>query len=182
MADLLDVPMIDGTVHASDVVVAGVEIARLNATATQKQSATDFSADAQLRNGASAALSGVLSPLDVGYRVRLDTADLKQGALAARLTAPSTIQVQGQDIAIDSLLLDVGGGRIGVRGTVAETLSLAVSIDKLPLAIANAIRPDLALGGTIDGSAAVTGTRSAPDIGFDLKGRAILPRPFARPA
>ena len=102
--------------------------------------------------------------------MRLDTADLKQGALAARLTAPSTIEVQGQDIAIDNLLLDVGGGRIGVRGTVAETLSLAVSIDRLPLAIANAIRPDLALGGTIDGSAAVTGTRSAPDIAFDLKG------------
>ena len=115
----------------------------------------------------------MLSPLDVGYRLRLDTADLKQGALAARLTAPSTIQVQGQDIAIDNLLLEVGGGRIGVRGTVAEKLSLAVSIDRLPLAIANAIRPDLALGGTIDGSAAVTGTRSAPDIAFDLKGRAI---------
>ena len=48
--------MIDGTVHASDVVVAGIEIARLNATATQKQSATSFSADAQLRNGASVAV------------------------------------------------------------------------------------------------------------------------------
>ena len=104
---------------------------------------------------------------------RLDTADLKQGALAARLTAPSTIQVQGQDIAIDSLLLDVGGGQVGVRGTIAEKLNLAVSIKALPLAIANAIRPDLALGGTIDGSAAVTGTRAAPDVAFDLKGRAI---------
>ena len=112
-------------------------------------------------------------PLDGGYRVRLDTADLKQGALAARLTAPSTIQVQGQDIAIDNLLLDVGGGQVGVRGTVAEKLNLAVSIKALPLAIANAIRPDLALGGTIDGSAAVTGTRAAPDVAFDLKGRAI---------
>jgi translocation and assembly module TamB len=173
VADLLKVPMIDGTAHVSDAVIAGIEIARLNATATQKESATNFSADAQLKNGASAAVSGALSPLDGGYRVRLDTADLKQGALAARLTAPSTIQVQGQDIALDNLLLDVGGGRIGVRGTVAEKLSLAVSISKLPLAIANAIRPDLALGGTIDGSASVTGTRTAPEIGFDLKGRAI---------
>ena len=100
--------------------------------------------------------------LDGGYRVRLDTVDLKQGALAARLTAPSTIQVQGQDIAIDNLLLDVGGGQVGVRGTIAEKLNLAVSIKALPLAIANAIRPDLALGGTIDGSAAVTGTRARP--------------------
>ena len=129
MADLLNVPMIDGTAHASDVVVAGIEIARLNATANQKESATNFSADAQLRNGASAAVSGALSPVDGGYRLRLDTADLKQGALAARLTAPSTIQVQGQDIAIDNLLLDVGGGQVGVRGTIAEKLSLAVSIN-----------------------------------------------------
>ena len=48
MADLFNVPMIDGTVHASDVAVAGIEIARLNATATQKESTTNFSADAQL--------------------------------------------------------------------------------------------------------------------------------------
>ena len=172
-ADLFNVPVIDGTAHASDVVVAGIEIARLNATATQKESTTNFSADAGLRNGASAAASGALSPLDGGYRVRLDAVDLKQGTLAARLTAPSTIQVQGQDIAIDNLLLDVGGGQVGVRGTIAEKLNLAVSIKALPLAIANAIRPDLALAGTIDGSAAVTGTRAAPDVAFDLKGRAI---------
>ena len=105
--------------------------------------------------------------------MRLDTADLKQGALAGRLTAPSTIQVQGQDIAIDSLLLDVGGGQVGVRGTIAEKLNLVVSIKALPLAIANAVRPDLALGGTIDGSAAVTGTRATPDVAFDLQGPAI---------
>ena len=63
------------------------------------------------------------------------------------------------------------------RSACAEPLprssNLAVSIKALPLAIANAIRPDLALGGTIDGSAAVTGTRAAPDVAFDLKGRAI---------
>ena len=173
VADLFNVPMIDGTANASDVVVAGIEIARLNATAAQKESTTNFTGDAKLKNGASVAVGGALSPLDGGYRVRLDTADLKQGALAARLTKPSTIQVQGQDVAIDNLLLDVGGGQVGVRGTIAAKLNLAVSINKLPLAIANAIRPDLALAGTIDGSAAVTGTRAAPDIAFDLKGRAL---------
>ena len=88
--------------------------------------------------------------------MKLDTVNLKQGALAARLTAPSTIEIQGQNVAIDNLLLDVGGGQVGVRGTIAEKLNLAVSIKALPLAIANAVRPDLALGGTIDGSAAVT--------------------------
>ena len=63
-ADLFKVPMIDGTARASDVALAGIEIARLNATATQKESTTNFSADAQLRNGASVAVSGALSPLD----------------------------------------------------------------------------------------------------------------------
>ena len=151
VADLFNVPMVSGSAQASAVSVAGIDISSLKATASHKETTTDFSANAELGNGASAAVKGALSPLDAGYRVKLDTVDLKQGALAARLTTPSTIDIQGQNLAIDNLLLDVGGGQVGVRGTVAEKLNLAVSIKALPLAIANAVRPDLALGGTIDG-------------------------------
>ena len=43
----------------------------------------------------------------------------------------------------------------------------------MPLAIANTIRPDLALGGTIDGTATVRGPRAKPDITFSLQGKSI---------
>ena len=66
--------------------------------------------------------------------------------------------------------LDVGGGRLSAAGEIADTLNLNVDISALPLAVANAIRPDLQLGGTIDGKATVGGTRVRPAINFTLKG------------
>ena len=77
---------------------------------------------------------------------------LTQGQLAARLVQPAAITVRGQNLAIDSLPLDVGGGRITASGKVEDTLDLNVAIKALPLAIANTIKPDLRLGGTLDGS------------------------------
>ena len=123
--------MVDGTAQASDVVVAGIEIARLERDRHPEGKHDRISRPTPSSGMARAPpSSGALSPLDGGYRVRLDTVDLKQGTLAARLTAPSTIEVQGQNVAIDNLLLDVGGGQVGVRGTVAEKLNLAVSIKR----------------------------------------------------
>ena len=44
----------------------------MNATAAQKETTTNFKGDARLKNGASVAVGGALSPLDGGYRVRLE--------------------------------------------------------------------------------------------------------------
>src|SRR5690606_25640359 len=115
----------------------------LAATAIQTGDLTDFSANATLDNGATASLAGALRPIDDGYRVTLDRADLAQGQLAARLARRSTIDIQGQNAAIRDVELAVGGGRITANGAVAEQLDLAVSVSALPLAIANAVRPAL---------------------------------------
>jgi translocation and assembly module TamB len=44
----------------------------------------------------------------------------------------------------------------------------------VPLSIANTIRPDLGLGGTIDGEATISGTRAAPQAAFKLTGRQVV--------
>ncbi len=173
IADLFAVPIIQGKLAASDIAAAGVDVATLAATARSQGRSTDFTADARLKNGTTAALAGALAPIEGGYRLQLDKADVAQDTLAARLTAPATIETQGQVVRIGDLAIDVGGGRIAIRGEVAQTLDLTVEIKALPLAIANAIRPDLGLAGTIDGAATVGGTRQAPEIGFRLAGRSI---------
>lgn len=171
--DIFGVPVTDGTVSASDLTVAGIDVATLAATATRSGETTNFAADATLDDGAVARAAGALSPVNGGYRVALEEVALSRGQLAARLVEPSSVLVAGQDVTIDSLVLDVGGGRISVGGTIAETLDLDVSIAALPLEIANAVRPDLALGGTVDGTATVSGTRAAPNVSFDLAGQQI---------
>ena len=44
----------------------------------------------------------------------------------------------------------------------------------LPLDIANTIRPQLGLGGTVNGTARVTGPRDAPDVRFDVRGAGLV--------
>lgn len=173
IADLFGVPAIDGHVKASDLFVGGIDVDTLNANASTSGKRTDFSANAALKNGTRADLAGSLAPENGGYRLSLARVNLRQGKLSAALVQPASILVDGQNFTIDNLALDIGGGRVEASGKVAETLDLSVAIKALPLDIANAVRPDLALGGTLDGTAKIGGDRTKPDIHFALQGRSI---------
>lgn len=173
IADLFNVPAINGSMSASDLSAGGIDVATLQATAVQNADTTGFVADAALKNGTRTAVKGALSPVEGGYRVGLDSLDLTQGQLAARLVQPAAITIRGQNLAIDNLAMDVGGGRIMASGKVEDTLDLNVAIKALPLAIANTIKPDLRLGGTLDGTARIAGTRAKPDTSFGLQGRQL---------
>lgn len=170
VGDAFGVPAMDGRLKATALVLSGVEVERLAATASRRGEATDFTADAQLANGALIQAAGALSPEGGGYRFALDRADLSQGRLSAALARPASLLVQGSNVTIDSLALAIGGGSLSVSGSVADAIHLDVAISSLPLEIANAIRPDLELGGTINGRAQITGTRAAPQAEFDLRG------------
>jgi translocation and assembly module TamB len=173
MTDLFNVPTINGTIAASDLSAAGIDVATLQATAAQSGNTTGFVANAALENGTTTSVKGALSPVDGGYRVGLESLDLAQGQLSARLVEPSAITIRGQNITLDSLTLDVGGGRVTAAGRVEDTLALDVAIRALPLAIANTVKPDLRLGGMLDGTARIAGTRARPDISFDIRGREL---------
>lgn len=173
IADLFGVPAIDGALKAQGIDAGGVAVSSLDATARTDGDATRFTADARLDNGAAARAAGALAPEGEGYRLTLDEASLSQGPLVARLAAPASLKVDGDTVTVDALALDVGGGRLTARGTVAQTVDLAVTMARLPLSIANLVRPDLDLGGTLDGEARVTGPRANPNARFTLSGEAI---------
>lgn len=173
IADLFGVPAIDGRLAAQGLTAGGVAVSALDATAQTSGGATRFEADAALANGAQARARGALAPEGDGYRLSLDEASLGQGPLVARLSEPASLRVAGDTVTVDSLALDVGGGRVTARGSVARTVDLAVSVARLPLSIANLVRPDLDLGGTLDGEATVNGPRDNPSARFTLSGNAI---------
>ena len=173
ISDLFKVPAINGSMSATDLSAGGIDIATMQATAVQNGETTGFVADASLKNGTKTSVKGALSPVEGGYRVGLGNLDVTQGQLSARLVQPAAITIRGQNLAIDSLAMDVGGGRITASGKVEDTLDLNVAIKALPLAIANTIKPDLRLGGTLDGSARIGGTRARPDINFNIQGRQL---------
>ncbi len=169
VADALGLPLVNGTLDAGNLVVGGIEIASLGAKATQSDQTTmQFSAQSRLAIGTLADLSGELHRLDEGFAARLDTLRIRQQGVAATLTAPATVTLRGGTVELTPLNLDFGTGSLTAQGTMADTFDIDVAIKTMPLAIANAIQPSLALAGVINGTARVTGPRAAPDVRFDL--------------
>ncbi len=60
-----------------------------------------------------------------------------------------------------------------MNGVVDGRLDLSVALSNLPLALANTFKPELGLGGTINGTARITGTKEAPDVAFDMAARGV---------
>lgn len=178
--DAFGLPKADATLDAGDLSVGGVEIARLAASANRAGDVTKVEAAANLENGAKANVSGELSPVDGGYRLSLARVDLVKDAVSARLVKPAMVLVRGSRVEIDPMQFSAGRGSLILSGSADEKLSLDLKIDDLPLSIANAIRPDLGLGGTINGSASVLGARSDPQIRFELRGDAISANALAQ--
>lgn len=63
----------------------------------------------------------------------------------------------------------VGGGTVSATGTVGERLDVEVRLSELPLALANAVRPDLALSGTLSGTANALGPLRDPRVTFAIR-------------
>ncbi|MFN3549554.1 MAG: translocation/assembly module TamB domain-containing protein [Mesorhizobium sp.] len=173
VADLFGVPAVEGRIEASRVTAAGIDIATLTANARRSGDATGFTAQARLDNGATVDTTGSLAPEGAGFRLTLEQANLAWRDLSARLSQTASLKVEGQDVTIDSFAMTIGGGTISATGTIAERMDVSARLSQVPLAIANAIRPDLGLGGTIDGTAVVGGSRSSPNVRFDLAGRGL---------
>ena len=175
VADALGLPLIDGTLTASDLAVAGFELASLNAKAEHTDGTTmRFSADTRLAIGTLADVTGELTRLDGGFAATLDTLRIRQAAASATLTAPATVTIRGGAVELTPLALQVGNGSLTAQGKVADSFDIDVALRALPLDIANTIRPELGLGGTVDGTARVTGPRDAPDVRFDLRAAGLV--------
>ncbi|MCB1475745.1 MAG: translocation/assembly module TamB domain-containing protein, partial [Rhodobiaceae bacterium] len=171
--DAFGVPMVDGSLSAVNASVSGIEIARLAANAGRQGEATSFTASAALKNGTDAQIEGALAPEGLGYRLDLQRFDLAQGQMKAQLAKPASLLVEGRDVRVDAFVMDIGGGSVSASGTYADTLGLDIVIRDLPLAIGNAVKPDLKLAGTVNGTARATGKRDDPILDFDLAARGI---------
>ncbi|XKL39445.1 translocation/assembly module TamB domain-containing protein [Nitratireductor sp. L15S-10] len=171
--DLFGVPSAVGSINAKGISAGGLNVTLVEATARQNEGATDFEGKALLEQGTEIETQGALAPEGDGYRVRLNELRLEQGAVKARLVEPASLLVEGSAFTLDPLAIDVAGGRITAGGRFANALDLVVNLQSVPLSIANTIKPELGLGGTLDGRAQIRGTRDRPLVNFDIDGREI---------
>ena len=173
IADLFGVPQVNGAINGRDIAAAGVTVQTLAATASQNGQTTGFDAQARLATGTDINVAGSLTPIDAGYRLALDRAQLTQGQLSARLAQPTVLAVSGSTVSLDAIRFDVGSGSITATGSAGEALNMTLDVRALPLSIANAVVPSLGLAGTLDGKATITGTGSDPRVAFEARGAGI---------
>ncbi|WOC15901.1 translocation/assembly module TamB domain-containing protein [Pseudochrobactrum sp. MP213Fo] len=176
LADLFNVPVVDGMVTARAIRTGAFEINSIDATARAEGSKTVFQAATDLKNGTKINVDGALEPQGDGLLLSLVNADLRQGTMVTKLVQPASLALKGSDVTFNNLIMQVGEGRLSLNGALAERFNLDVKLDNLPLAVANSIQPQLGLGGTVNGQAKVSGSRAEPDVTFDIAARDVIAR------
>ena len=87
-------------------------------------------------------------------------------------TAPLSLDAAGSyaggTATIDKANVQVGNGSLRASGTVGQTLNVDVTIDKLPVGLANGFVDGLGAQGTLSGTATATGSISVPNARFDI--------------
>ena len=159
--DLLRRPTLDG-MAALDNLRVGKELvssASLKARPAGAGTALDVSVNAR---GFTVASAATLTP---GERTRLDLSALtvQRDGQRLALAGPATITLAGGEIDIKGVSINASGGRLDVDGSVGDRLNITARARAVPLSIAAIADPTLALGGSLDAEAHITGTRTAPN-------------------
>lgn len=174
IVDYLTTPAISGRVQAALIGAGGTAISGLNLALGRDGPWTAFNLAAEVAGSPASAVGGVM--IDQGrVTVELDSAAASLQGTSATLAAPTLVVVNEGTVALDGLVLLVGGGRVTVSGTAGEALSIDAAIASLPLATVNAFAPGLDAAGTLNGRVTVTGAPSNPSIRYtaDVAGAAV---------
>jgi translocation and assembly module TamB len=158
--DLYRRPRIDGSVSAAALTAGGQTYRDIRFVAEGTPEASRFTASAT-GQGFNLDAQGRVVPGDA-TRIELASFNARRGGRRLALAQPATITLQDGTVALSNVVIAADQGRVALSGTAGDRLDLNVDIRNLPLQTAEIVVPNLGLAGTVNGSAAVTGTTSNP--------------------
>jgi len=137
-----------------------------SATVTVKGDRTNFDVGVKVAGAATnATLAAKIEPTPDEIRVALQKLDARFQGIPIGLNAPAKITVVGSTVKIQQASLRLGGGRLGINGTVDQAASdLTVDLSGLPLSIVDTFAPGTNLEGTAQAKARVTGALADPKV------------------
>jgi translocation and assembly module TamB len=156
-------PSVDGTLMLDGVTAAGVSGgAKLTAHGPADAVAVTLAANSPSLAGAAARLdtTGTLDAPGKTLSLSKLTADWK--TISARLMAPVKVGF-ANGVSLDHLRLGVGQAELTAAGHAGSTMDLTASVRNLPLDMAAAVSPSLAMDGVIAADAHLTGTSARPE-------------------
>lgn len=155
-------PTLAARLDAEGIKASGVA-GSLHATATGPANAIDVKVAAALPDlhGAPGRLNAAAT-VDTGARsVSVAKLDADWHQQSVRLLAPVKVSF-AQGVAVDRLRLGIRQAVLEVSGRAGSTLDLTASLRNLPADIAAAVSPSLALSGSVEAEARITGTTARP--------------------
>lgn len=160
LRDIRRRPLVQGDIAVDNASVAGEVFSSLRLASRVTATGSDITLKLNgKRMGAD--LRALLVPAD---DIRLDLSALTARYESSRiaLARPASFMLRGSSVDIRDFALALDRGVLSVNGTAGDTLDLTLSAKAVPLAVANAVAPQLGLAGTLDAQARVTGTAQAP--------------------
>lgn len=118
-----------------------------------------------------ARLTGPISAPIGTYDLAVSNLTTAQARAVPPLAIVAKGDLQGDRVSTDTTVTGGGGVSLTAKGTAPlgqGDLNMAIAIRELPLALANAVKPDLGLTGVLRGDARVTGPVTAPQGTYDL--------------
>ena len=161
VSDAFAAPRLAAELTATGVTFNETTIETIRARADGDLEDLTLTADAS-SSGIALTVEAMLAMAEPQTRVTLTRFDL-QGPIAIALARSATVTFAPGEIAVDELRLVTEDGQIALAGRYGPTLSLTLTIEALPLTLANLVVPELGLRGRLDGSLQLGGSRSAPN-------------------
>jgi len=166
---------IDGRLQAANLRIGRYPVGNLTLTSRSQGQETHLALLAQGAHYDRLALSAILtSQSPQGWDLHLQQARLDKGTMAAHLIEPTHIifSKNGQ-ITLAKTTLSIADGSVMIEGKIGESINLETQLEQLPLALLDMFQPQLRTQGILDGTVVVRGSRTTPQVNFNLSARDI---------
>jgi translocation and assembly module TamB len=158
--DLYSHPVLNADAQVNGAEVGGQTVSNITLTARGNANASTIGLSAKAA-GFDLDAAGTLMSKD-RTRFDLNRFTARRGAKAIALQGPASFTLDDGTVLIEHLALGVGGGRFTVDGKAGKALDFKAIANAIPLGEADIAMPGLGLAGTLDASATISGSASAP--------------------
>jgi translocation and assembly module TamB len=167
VTDIYRRPIVSGHAAADEATVGGETISRIRLNAQGTPQASDVILTAAARGFDLDARARVIP----GDRTRIELTQFgaMRGQQRIALAGPATLTVVEGGLDIRNFALGLGAGRLSIEGRAGARLDLRAEASAVPLSTADIFSPGLALAGTLDGSADITGSATTPSGSYSVR-------------
>ncbi len=169
---------VDGTVRLTKVQSDETALDRVSLTAKGQRKSLDWTVVAAGAQPVSLLLEAdgklAIAPDDLAVHVR--RLDGKVASHAVRLRKPADMRLSSSRVNAGPIDLAVGSGAILLRAEGShDKVDISGDVDRLPLALASLVEPDLDLAGTLSGRVRLSGAAPVPTIDATLTASNVRP-------